>query len=48
MTIDWWTLGLQTINVLILIWILARFLFRPVAKIIAAERAAAQQAKKKS
>jgi len=38
MQIDWWTLGLQTVNVLILIWILARFLFRPVAAIIAARQ----------
>ena len=30
MRIDWWTLALQTVNVLILIWILSRFLFRPV------------------
>lgn len=44
MTIDWWTLGLQTVNVLILIWILARFLFRPVAKIIAERQAAAHAA----
>jgi F-type H+-transporting ATPase subunit b len=30
MRIDWWTLALQTANVLILIWLLGRFLFRPV------------------
>lgn len=35
MHIDWWTLGLQTVNALILIWLLARFLFRPVARIVA-------------
>ena len=35
MRIDWWTLALQTANVLILIWLLARFLFRPVADIVA-------------
>jgi F-type H+-transporting ATPase subunit b len=35
MRIDWWTLALQTVNVLILIWLLARFFFRPVADIIA-------------
>jgi F-type H+-transporting ATPase subunit b len=35
MQIDWWTLALQTANVLILIWLLARFLFRPVAEIVA-------------
>ncbi len=41
MTIDWWTLALQAINVLILLAILARFLFRPVAGIIAARQAEA-------
>jgi F-type H+-transporting ATPase subunit b len=35
MHIDWWTLALQTINVLILIWILGRFFFRPVADLVA-------------
>jgi F-type H+-transporting ATPase subunit b len=35
MQIDWWTLALQTVNVLVLIWLLARFLFRPVAEIVA-------------
>ncbi len=38
MHIDWWTLALQTVNVLVLIWILARFFFRPVAGIIAARQ----------
>lgn len=41
MHIDWWTLALQTVNVLILIWILARFFFRPVADIVARRQAAA-------
>jgi F-type H+-transporting ATPase subunit b len=41
MRIDWWTLGLQTVNVLILIAILARFLFRPVETIMEERRAAA-------
>ncbi|SAL06348.1 ATP synthase subunit B [Caballeronia arationis] len=41
MHIDWWTLGLQTINALVLIWLLARFLFRPVAKIVAERQLAA-------
>ena len=35
MHIDWWTLALQTVNVLVLIWILARFLFRPMADLVA-------------
>jgi len=43
MHIDLWTLALQTINVLVLIWLLAHFLFRPVAGIIAARREAADK-----
>lgn len=42
MRIDWWTLALQAINVLILAWLLGRFLFRPVMDAIAARQAAAQ------
>lgn len=42
MSIDWWTLGLQALNVLILIWLLARFFWRPVAGMIEQRRAAAQ------
>jgi F-type H+-transporting ATPase subunit b len=42
MRIDWWTLALQTINALVLIWLLARFLFRPVANIIAERQNAAR------
>jgi len=38
MHIDWWTLALQTVNVVILIWILARFFFRPVADLLAKRR----------
>jgi F-type H+-transporting ATPase subunit b len=40
MRIDWWTLALQAINFLVLLWILSRFLFRPVAAMIAARQAA--------
>lgn len=43
MRIDWWTLGLQTINALVLIWLLSRFLFRPVADIIARRKAEASR-----
>ena len=39
MHIDWWTLALQAINLLILAWILARFLYRPVTAIIEQRRA---------
>jgi len=43
MQIDWWTLGLQTLNVLVLLWILNRFLFRPVAEMIAKRQATVAQ-----
>lgn len=35
MRIDWWTLGLQTVNVLVLIWLLGRFFFRPIMDVVA-------------
>lgn len=41
MHINWWTLALQTINVLILAWLLSRFLYRPVVAAIAARQDAA-------
>jgi len=41
MRIDWWTLALQTINVLVLVWLLRRFLFHPVKALIEARHAAA-------
>jgi F-type H+-transporting ATPase subunit b len=41
MHIDWWTLGLQTVNALVLIWLLGHFLFRPVADAIAGRQKAA-------
>jgi len=43
MRIDLWTLALQTVNVLVLVWLLARFLFRPVAAVIVARREAADK-----
>ena len=43
MQIDWWTLGLQTVNAVVLIWLLAHYLFRPVVDAIAARQKAAGQ-----
>lgn len=43
MHIDWWTLALQTVNVLVLIWILGRFFFRPVMNIVAKRQAEANK-----
>lgn len=48
MHIDWWTLGLQTINLLVLVWILSRFLFRPIAGIIRQRQSAADELLKKA
>ena len=44
MTFDWWTFGLQTVNAVVLVWLLARFLFRPVSRIIAERQVAAHAA----
>jgi F-type H+-transporting ATPase subunit b len=41
MRIDWWTLGLQTLNIAILIWLLQRFFWKPIAGMIAERRATA-------
>ncbi len=43
MHFNWWTLALQTVNVLVLIWILARFFFRPVADVVAKRQAEAEK-----
>jgi len=42
MTFDWWTFGLQAVNVAVLVWLLRRFFWQPVAGIIAQRRAATQ------
>jgi F-type H+-transporting ATPase subunit b len=44
MTIDWWTLFLQTVNFLLLVWLLQHFLYKPVRKVIEKRRALAEQA----
>lgn len=41
MRIDWWTLALQTVNALVLIWLLSRVLFRPIADMIEKRKATA-------
>ncbi|KVT41302.1 hypothetical protein [Burkholderia ubonensis] len=41
MRIDWWTLGFQTVNVLVLVWLLSRFLFKPIAKVMTDRQQAA-------
>jgi len=43
MTVDWWTLGLQTINVAVLIWLLGRFFWKPLAAMIEQRLATAEK-----
>ena len=38
MSLDWWTIGLQTINFSILVWLLHRFLYKPVLAMIDARK----------
>ena len=39
MRVDWWTIALQTVNFAILVWLLNRFLYKPVLRMIDARRA---------
>jgi F-type H+-transporting ATPase subunit b len=39
MQFDWWTLALQTANFAVLVWLLHRFLYRPVLRLIDKRRA---------
>ena len=39
MHLDWWTIGLQTVNFAILVWLLHRFLYKPVLAMIDARKA---------
>jgi len=39
MRLDWWTLALQTVNFAILVWLLQRFLYKPVLRAIDGRRA---------
>lgn len=39
MPFDWWTLALQTVNFAVLVWLLHRFLYKPVLRMIDERRA---------
>ncbi|HWK51815.1 MAG TPA: F0F1 ATP synthase subunit delta [Steroidobacter sp.] len=43
MRFDWWTFVLQTINFAVLVWLLHRFLYRPVLSMIDTRRAEVQK-----
>ncbi len=43
MHFDWWTLALQTVNFAVLVWLLHRFLYKPVLRMIDARKADVQK-----
>lgn len=43
MAVNWWTLGIQAVNVAILVWLLQRFFWRPVSAMIEQRRTAVQR-----
>jgi len=43
MRLDWWTIGLQTVNFAILVWLLHRFLYKPVLGLLDARKAEIQR-----
>lgn len=45
MQIDWWSAGLQAVNFLILVWLLQRFLYKPVMRVIARRQRQAEEAR---
>ncbi|MGC9370191.1 MAG: F0F1 ATP synthase subunit delta [Paracoccaceae bacterium] len=44
MQFDWWTLAIQAINFLVLVWLLSRFLYRPVRQVIEKRQALSAEA----
>lgn len=44
MQFDWWTFALQGVNFLVLVWLLWRFLYRPVKQVIEERKELAQRA----
>jgi F-type H+-transporting ATPase subunit b len=44
MQIDWWALALQAVNFLVLVWLLWRFLYRPVREVIEKRKELAEKA----
>lgn len=43
MHFDWWTLAIQTVNFAVLVWLLNRFLYKPVLQMIDARKAEMQK-----
>ncbi|MEZ5854377.1 MAG: F0F1 ATP synthase subunit B [Hyphomicrobiaceae bacterium] len=45
MQISWWTLAIQGLNFLVLVWLLKRFLYRPVQEVVEKRRNLEREAK---
>lgn len=43
MHLDWWTLALQTVNFAVLVWLLHRFLYQPVLRLVETRKAEVQR-----
>lgn len=48
MTISWWTIALQGINFLVLVWLLQRFLYKPAQTVMARRRREVEDAFEKA
>ena len=48
MQLDWSTLVLEIVNFLVLVWLLQRFLYRPILKVVAARQAAIDEATRRT
>jgi ATP synthase F0 subunit b len=44
MTINWWTIALQAINFLVLVWLLQRFLYKPALAVMARRKQLVEEA----
>jgi F-type H+-transporting ATPase subunit b len=48
MQLDWSTLVLEIVNFLVLVWLLQRFLYKPILKVVAARQAAIDEAARRT
>jgi F-type H+-transporting ATPase subunit b len=48
MQLDWSTLVLEILNFLVLVWLLQRFLYKPILKVVAARQAAIDEAARRT
>ena len=48
MSVSWWTIALQAINFLVLVWLLHRFLYRPALAVMARRKKLVEEAFEKA